>query len=57
MCDNKSIEELHVFNYLGCLVSFDVNYDLEKNINIPKYLWHNYWPLIKTHRDMLLIFL
>lgn len=29
MCGNKSVEQVKVFNYLGCMISFDINYDLE----------------------------
>lgn len=34
VCGNKSTELVNVFNYLGCLVSFDVTYDFEKKISI-----------------------
>lgn len=43
VCDKKSIKQVNVFNYLGCLVSFNVIMIWERKYPCFKICgWHNY---------------
>jgi hypothetical protein len=40
--NNKTIEQVQSFNYLGCDISFNFDRDLnQKNIQIPICMWYN----------------
>ena len=59
VCDNKSIEEVNVFNGLGCPANSDVNFDLEKKICILQDIFGTIISTLKnkTRRDTLLVFI
>jgi hypothetical protein len=39
--ENQSTEKVHTFKYLGCTVSNNFNYDINKNSNFSEEMLHN----------------